>query len=98
MRRSFYVYIMSNVSRTLYIGMTNNLERRVVQHRLKQSDGFTRRYNVTMLVHAEECEDANTAIAREKQLKGWTRARKLELIEANNPGWTDLAAEWFAGE
>ena len=90
-----YVYIMSNRSRTLYIGMTNNLVRRVYEHRHPQGDSFTGRYHLTRLVYAEPFSEVLDAIAYEKQIKGWTRARKLELIEAHNPECRDLAEEWL---
>ena len=93
--RRFYVYILSNVSRTLYVGVTNNLERRVWEHRQKQVEGFTKDYNVTMLVHLEEYARADDAIAREKQLKKWRREKKVWLIEQENPQWLDLAHDWF---
>jgi putative endonuclease len=93
--RDYFVDIMSNVSRTLYIGMTNNLERRVFEHKSKENPGFTKQYNLTLLVYAETYPDPTTAIAREKQLKGWLRARKIALIESVNPTWQDLSAEWF---
>ena len=88
----YYVYVMSNVSKTLYIGVTNNLERRVWEHKLKQTQGFTRRYNCTLLVYFEETSDIEAAIRREKQLKGWKRERKITLIEGINPHWIDLSA------
>ena len=91
----YYVYIMSNVSRTLYIGVTNDLERRVFEHKSKLTDGFTRKYNLTMLVYFEETNDVNSAIEREKQLKGWIRKRKVTLIESLNPGWKDLSSDWL---
>lgn len=91
----FYVYVMSNVSRTLYIGVTNNLERRVWEHKQKLHPGFTRRYNLTMLVYFELYSGPSDAIAREKELKGWPRSRKLELIEQENPDWLDLSQGWF---
>lgn len=93
--RTYVVYIMSNRSRTLYIGMTNNLARRVYEHRHPQDDSFTARYHLTRLVHAEAFSNVLDAIAYEKQLKGWTRARKMELIEVGNPEWRDLAEEWL---
>jgi len=93
--RRFYVYILSNVSRTLYIGFTNDIQKRVWQHRQKQADGFTRDYNITMLVHIEEFARADNAIAREKQLKNWRRDKKIWLIERENPTWLDLAHDWF---
>ena len=94
MSRSYYVYIMSNRHKTLYIGVTNDLERRVYEHKNGLAPGFTKRYNINRLVLFEETSDVNEAIAREKQLKGWVRRRKIELIEAANPKWDDLAAEW----
>ncbi len=91
----YFVYIMSNMSRTLYIGMTNNLERRVWEHKQKRQPGFTRRYNLTMLVYCESYPDPASAIAREKELKGWLRFRKVELIERENPNWLDLSQDWY---
>ncbi len=93
--RRFYVYILSNVSRILYIGFTNNIQARVWQHRRKQADSFTRDYNITMLVYFEEFGRADDAIAREKQLKNWRREKKIWLIEKENPKWLDLAHDWF---
>ena len=93
--RSYYVYIMSNVSKTLYIGVTNNLERMVFQHRMKETDGFAKQYNTTMLIFMEEFPDPTSAMAREKQLKNWNRAKKLWLVERQNPEWRDLAKDWF---
>jgi putative endonuclease len=92
--RHFYVYIMTNASRTLYIGMTNNLERRVWEHKRKKIPGFTSRYNITRLVYVETYPDARSAIAREKQLKGIRRGRKIAMIEDENPCWADLSEEW----
>lgn len=94
MSRSYYVYIMSNRHKTLYIGVTNDLERRVYEHKSGLTPGFTKRYNINRLVLVEEPSDVNEAISLEKQLKGWVRSRKIELIEAANPKWDDLAAEW----
>jgi putative endonuclease len=95
--KQFHVYIMTNAPRgTLYVGVTSALERRVAQHKSKQSSGFTRRYNLTMLVYAEPADDAMSAIAREKQIKGLSRARKIALIEGENPAWEDLARDWLA--
>jgi putative endonuclease len=90
--RSYYVYIMTNPSRTLYVGVTNDLERRVNQHRLKEIPGFTAKYNITQLVYYEETSDILVAIAREKTIKGWLRAKKIGLIESANPRWQDLSA------
>lgn len=92
----YYVYIMTNTSRTLYTGVTNDLRRRVYEHKRKLGEGFTRRYNVTTLAYYEATPDIRAAIAREKQIKGWVRARKIALIEADNPGWLDLSADWPA--
>jgi len=92
--RQFYVYILASPSRTLYTGVTNDLARRVYEHKHKLFPGFTARYNVDELVCFEETSDVNAAIGREKQIKGWTRAKKFALIESTNPHWQDLSAEW----
>jgi putative endonuclease len=92
--QQFYVYIMASPSRTLYTGMTNDLARRVYEHKHKLVPGFTTRYGVAELVYFEETSDVNSAIAREKQIKGWVRAKKVALIQATNPQWQDLSAEW----
>lgn len=92
--KDYYVYIMSNVSRTLYVGVTNDLLRRVYEHKQKLSHGFTRKYNLTLLVYFEATPDILAAIAREKQIKGWLRAKKVSLIESVNPEWLDLSAQW----
>jgi putative endonuclease len=91
----YYVYIMTNKSKTLYTGITNDLERRVFEHKKKLIKGFTKRYNITKLVHCEWANDVDAAIRREKQIKGWLRSKKITLIEANNPEWKDLSEEWF---
>ncbi len=85
---------MSSHRGTLYIGVTNDLVRRVHEHRHKLVDGFTKRYNVSKLVYYEVTEDIESAIVREKQIKGWLRRKKVTLIESLNPYWVDLAAEW----
>lgn len=95
MRRS-YIYIMASRSRVLYIGVTNNLARRVSEHKMALVRSFTQKYRVTRLVYFEEFGDIRDAIAREKQLKGWVRARKLRLIEESNPTWEDLALHRFS--
>ena len=87
----YYVYIMSNRSKTLYIGMTNDLIRRVSEHKQKIIKGFSKKYDTTKLVYYEITAEVNSAIAREKQLKGWLRKRKTELIESMNPNWEDLS-------
>jgi putative endonuclease len=94
MTKQFYVYIMTNKSRTLYTGVTNDLARRVYEHRKKLVAGFTAKYNIDRLVYYEATEDVNAAISREKQIKGWLRAKKIALIESINPKWTDLSARW----
>ena len=93
--RTYYVYILANATRTLYVGVTNNLERRVAQHRSQTTPGFTSRYNISMLVHVDTYPDPAQAIAREKQHKGWLRANKIALMETENPDWLDLSAGWF---
>jgi len=95
MPKSYYVYIMANHSRTLYTGVTNNLLRRVMEHKKKELPGFTQKYNITQLVFYEETDDINAAIAREKHIKGWLRKKKIDLIETMNPKWADLSADWF---
>jgi putative endonuclease len=89
--RTYFVYIMTNRAGTLYIGVTNNLEPRVLEHKAASVPGFTARYRMTKLVYYEATEDVRDAIAREKQLKGWTRRRKVELIDGMNPYWFDLS-------
>ena len=91
----YFVYIMTNKSRTLYIGVTNDLERRVYEHKHQLIDGFTSKYKIRSLAHYEITTDIREAIAREKQLKGWLRARKIALIESVNPAWKDLSEGWF---
>ncbi|PKB79555.1 MAG: endonuclease [SAR202 cluster bacterium Io17-Chloro-G9] len=91
----YYVYILTNGVRTLYIGVTNDLTRRVYEHQHELTDGFTKKYNVTMLVHYEVTTDVASAIAREKQLKGWRRSKTIDLIEAFNPEWVDLSLGWY---
>ena len=91
----YYIYILTNASRTLYIGVTNDLQRRVYEHKQKLIPGFTSQYNITRLVHYEETGDIRAAIVREKQLKGWLRAKKIAQIEATNPTWQDLSTGWY---
>ncbi len=86
---------MTNRSKTLYTGVTNNLERRVYEHKQKLVPGFTSTYNITLLVYFETTTDVKVALSREKQIKGWLRSKKIGLIEAVNPGWKDLSAEWY---
>lgn len=90
----YYVYILSNWNnRVLYIGVTNNLERRLYEHKNKLVDGFTKNYNIDKLVYFEETDDVQSAIAREKQIKGWSRSKKDELIKSLNPTWEDLTQQ-----
>ncbi|HET6442131.1 MAG TPA: GIY-YIG nuclease family protein [Phycisphaerae bacterium] len=93
--RQYYVCILANRSGMLYTGVTNNLERRVYQHKHKMVPGFTSRYNIDRLVYYASTTDVRAAIAREKQIKGWLRAMKVALIESVNRDWKDLAADWF---
>ena len=95
---SYYVYILTNKSKTLYTGVTNDLERRVYEHKNKLVPGFTLRYNISRLVFFEITPDVRSAIAREKQIKGWTRRKKIVLIESANPGWRDLSVNWHSEE
>ncbi len=90
--RTYHVYIMASASRVLYVGVTGHLARRVWEHKHKQVPGFTARYRVTELVYFEAFGDIRAAIAREKQIKGWLRARKVTLVQALNPRWEDLSA------
>lgn len=92
-----YAYILASRTRRLYVGVTNDLERRVWEHKPGEVGGFTTRYNITRLVHQEDYATILQAFAREKQLKGWLRQRKVALIEENNPGWDDLAETWYTG-
>ena len=93
--KTYYVYILSSKSGTLYTGITNDLERRVYQHKRKTIEGFTRRYNITQLVFFESTNDVAMAIAREKQIKGMLRSKKVELIKTMNPEWEDLSKNWY---
>ena len=97
-RNHYYVYIMSNTSRTLYTGVTNDLKRRVYEHKNKLLPGFTSRYNVSELVYFEETSDVHSALTREKEIKGWRRSKKTHLIESVNPKWVDLSAAWDEDE
>jgi putative endonuclease len=91
----FYVYIMTNRSKNFYIGVSNNIRERVFQHKTGAFEGFTGRYKLDRLVYWEKFKYVNAAIAREKQLKRWTRVKKMQLIVTMNPTWKDLAADWF---
>src|SRR6266481_2961767 len=90
----YYVYIMASRSLTLYTGMTGDLCRRALQHKSGEIEGFTKRYHINRLVYYEAFKYVNGAIAREKQIKAWTRAKRLALIKSENPSWQDLAEGW----
>ena len=96
MRRRFFVYILANRSRTLYVGVTNDVVSRVAQHRAGVGSKFTRRYAIYRLVFVETAVRARDAIDRENQIKRWSRSKKVALIEEHNPDWTDLAEGWPA--
>lgn len=96
--KQYHVYIMASLSRTLYTGVSNDLRRRVHEHRTGLVPGFTSRYNVIRLVYAEAFTDVREAIAREKQIKGWVRSKKIALVESVNPEWEDLSEAWFPAE
>ncbi len=86
-----FVYILASKSGVLYTGVTRGLDIRMLQHRFKIVEGFTKKYNVSRLMYYERHPDIRAAIAREKQIKGWTRKKKIALIESSNPTWKDLA-------
>lgn len=99
----YFVYIVCSGSGTLYIGMTNSIYRRALEHERGEVEGFASKYHCDRLVYYEGFDDVHKAIGREKQLKGWSRAKKIALIESKNPRWEDLAEKWgaqmaFAGE
>ena len=101
--KRYYVYIVCSRSGTLYIGITNNIERRMWEHKSGKFEGFASKYHCDRLVYFESFDDVQKAIGREKQLKGWVRRKKIALIESVNPRWQDLAEKWgakmaFAGE
>jgi len=92
----YFVYIVSSRSGTLYIGMTNSIYRRALQHKSGEIEGFSSKYHCGRLVYYESFDDVHKAIGREKQLKGWTRAKKIALIESKNLRWEDMAEKWGA--
>lgn len=92
---TYYVYIMASRTCTLYVGVTSDLQRRVFEHKQKLVPGFTRRYGITRLVYYEDYGEVLEAIAREKRIKGWRRARKVDLIESANARWRDLSEGWY---
>lgn len=93
--RQFYVYIMNNETGTLYVGVTNDLTRRIWEHKNGVNEGFTKKYNIHRLAYYEVAPDAASAIAREKQIKGYSRAKKLKLIKDMNPNWRDLSEDFL---
>jgi putative endonuclease len=94
----YFTYIMASRSHTLYVGVTGNLHKRVFEHKWKEHEGFTARYNCDRLVWFERYQDVQKAIAREKELKGWRRSKKIALIESANPVWIDLSRDWYEYE
>ena len=93
--KKYYVYILSSHSKTLYTGITDNLIRRVEEHKKGIGSKFTSKYKINSLVYYEEGDNVNQAIYREKQIKGWLRSKKIMLIEETNPEWQDLSKSWF---
>src|SRR6266480_2087464 len=93
--KQMYVYILASLSRTLYTGVTNNIERRMYEHRNKVTPGFATSYRINRLVYYEVVYGAMNAIRREKQIKAWTREKRMALVESVNAGWLDLARDWF---
>ena len=91
MPKTYYVYILANQHRVLYVGMTSNIEHRVFQHKTHAFEGFTSKYNITSLVYFERHGDVMTAIRREKEIKAWRREEKIALIQSTNPKWKDLS-------
>ena len=92
--KQYYVYIMTNRSGTLYTGVTNDLTRRIHEHKQGKGSQFTLRYRITRLLYFEETRDIHAALVREKQIKCWTRSKKLKLIATDNPKWVNLSADW----
>ncbi|MGR3292611.1 MAG: GIY-YIG nuclease family protein [Candidatus Scalindua sp.] len=92
--RQYYVYILANRTKTIYTGVTNNLQRRIFEHKHLMTKGFAYKYKLTKLVYYEVGRDIKVAISREKQIKGWLRKKKIALIESVNPEWRDLSEEW----
>ncbi len=93
--KTYYVYIMASKLRVLYVGITSKIVARVWQHKQKEVKGFTERYNCNQLVYFDAFSDVRAAIAREKEIKGWRRSKKLNLIESMNPKWKDLSEDWY---
>jgi putative endonuclease len=94
----YYVYIVANATRVLYVGFCGRLKTRIWQHKTKAFEGFTSKWNVCRLVYYETYQDVHRAIAREKQIKRWRREKKIGLIESKNPNWHDLSDGWYEPE
>jgi len=95
MTATYYVYLLTNWNnKVMYLGVTNNLERRLYEHKNKLFKGFTEKYNVNKLVYFEETQDVTVAIAREKEIKKWRREKKNQLVNRMNPNWKDLSSGW----
>jgi len=93
--KQYYVYLMASFQQALYVGVTNNLERRIYEHKTKMHpQSFTARYNIDRLVYCETFNDVRDALAREKQIKSWRRSKKIALIEEVNPRWKDISLDW----
>ena len=93
--KTFYVYIMASKTGTLYVGMANNIKRRVYEHKHHLIPGFTDKYQVERLLYVETIDDPFSAIKREKQIKAWRREKKVSLIDSINPQWNDLSEDWY---
>jgi putative endonuclease len=98
MEGAYFTYIVASRSHTLYVGVTGDLQKRVFEHKWKEHDGFTERYNCDRLVWFETHGEIRNAIAREKKLKRWRREKKIALIERTNPAWVDLSSDWYDAE
>ena len=92
--KQYYIYILTNKSKTLYVGVTNNLPRRIYKHKNKLMKGFTSKYNIDKLVYYKAASDVYAALSREKQIKRWRREKKIRLIETMNPEWRDLSEDY----
>jgi len=86
---------MTNKSGTLYLGLTNNIKKRVYAHKNKLVEGFTKKYNINKLLYFETFDDIYSAISREKSIKGWLRKKKIDLVRTTNPAWADLSQDWY---
>jgi putative endonuclease len=93
--KEYYVYILANEGRMLYTGVTNDLMRRIYEHKNHLVEGYTKKYKISKLIYYEQTNDIYEAITREKQIKGWLRKKKIKLIESINPEWDDLSKNWF---